>query len=273
MQLVASDGAVVADDHAIAPGVECEIERIPEPCGVAPHSPVRRQLKDLSRVPRFESGQLTGAVVADADEDRSVRRHGGIATVMLGRRAAFGEVDVGSEAVDHTLGAAAEIDERDHIVGLVRRRVVDGGGVVVDESHAQEPGVALSNGRDGGDGDAVRADEAIDRPARDRVVERPARVSGDGRNEAFRVRKLLDPEARKRSACGGESDEGKGEDEGGKLHYQPRQGRTTPTRRKKGNKVGTRQVNGVLDGKSVGNDNPPLFSRPHHTLSRGGAVW
>ena len=144
--------------------------------------------KDFSAVPLRERRDLHRAVVADADDDRAVDDDR-IAAMMFGRDAVLGIADVAREFMHDGFTTGGEIDARDHVVGLIRTRVVNDRRVVVGEGHAEESGVAGGIGGDDGDGGGVIAIEAEDlhprhrQPDRQRGAADPT-VEEEGRGDA-----------------------------------------------------------------------------------------
>src|SRR5712691_11601460 len=133
-------GSIVGDDHPLPRIVPDQIERIPQSSGELNDLSIGLDAEDLPAVPSLERGDESAAVIADADPDRSVRSDRRISAVMLGRDSSFRNIDVAYELVHDRLAAGDEIDSRNDVVGLAVRRVVNGGGVVVDERHPQEAG-------------------------------------------------------------------------------------------------------------------------------------
>src|ERR1051325_10520191 len=198
VDLVVDGGAVVGNDEALPGRVPGHVEGIAEAARELLDAAVGEDAKDLAAVPVRKGGHEPAAVVADADKDRAVGGDAGGGAMVPRRRAARGDVDVGVEGVDDALRAGVEVDGGNDIRHLHRRGVVDDGGVVVAQGHAEEPrapdGIGIHM-RDA-PADATINPEQI--PLGGGVVDGAARVDGDGARKACGVAEKSHAEARQR---------------------------------------------------------------------------
>src|SRR4029079_13170292 len=184
VDLVVYGGAVVRDDEALPGRVPGDVEGVAEAARKLLDGAVGEDTKDFAAVPVRKGGHEAAAVVADADEDRAVGGDAGVAAMVLRRRAARGEVDVRVEGMDDGLRAGVEVDGGDDVRDLHRRGVVDDGGVIVAQGHAEEPRIPDGNGVDVRNEPADATINPEQPPLGGGVVDRAARVDRDGARKA-----------------------------------------------------------------------------------------
>ena len=84
VDFVVEKHAIVRNDQTLPRGVPREIERIAKTARELLRGAVGKDAKDFSGIPSRIGRKLIAAIVANADENRTVSAHSRIATMMLG---------------------------------------------------------------------------------------------------------------------------------------------------------------------------------------------